>query len=290
MDMDAPRGVMPSYPKRPPFFANRYCRLLAKTCAAQEIGANAFVLCVTIAMLEDVKRYTGPVTFYNGQLLPIVGLSKWESLERARDRALAAGWLQYVPGNRGKRLPGRYWVMIPIGFDTLEYSPFDERQYPANGDGFGDRDGVRVGVGDGDGDGEREGDRVGEREGEHSTLSLNLNPNPKRAPGAGGTLDEKLVELIDGWNQLGPSIVASGNGARKDPPAKAVLSGWKRARKEPEQSAASGRCPVPSWRDPRRRLLPPSRVVYAAVAVLQEQERRVQSSPVDVRGSQPDRK
>jgi hypothetical protein len=43
--------------------------------------------------------------------------------------------------------------------------------------------------------------------------------------------------LIDGWSHLGPSIVASGNGARKDPPAKAVLSGWKRAQKEPEQSA-----------------------------------------------------
>ena len=133
MDMDAPRGVMPSYPSAAILRESLLSAAGQDVCGG-EIGANAFVLCVTIAMLEDVKRYTGPVTFYNGQLLPIVGLSKWESLERARDRALAAGWLQYVPGNRGKRLPGRYWVMIPIGFDTLDDSPCDESQYPANGD------------------------------------------------------------------------------------------------------------------------------------------------------------
>lgn len=44
-----------------------------------------------------------------------------------------------------------------------------------------------------------------------------------------------LLELIDGWNSLGEQIVKPGNGARRQPPAKAVLSGWKRATKNPEQ-------------------------------------------------------
>jgi hypothetical protein len=44
-----------------------------------------------------------------------------------------------------------------------------------------------------------------------------------------------LLELIDGWNSLGNRIVKPGNGARRDPPAEAVLSGWKRALKNREQ-------------------------------------------------------
>ena len=39
-------------------------------------------------------------------------------------------------------------------------------------------------------------------------------------------------------NGLADWIVASGNGARRDPPAKAVLSGWTRATKNPEQRDA----------------------------------------------------
>lgn len=77
--MDKPA---PTYPPREPFFAHRYCRLLTKTCAAQEIGHVAFVLCVTIAHLEDAKHYSGAITFFNEQLTPLIGVSKWESLDR----------------------------------------------------------------------------------------------------------------------------------------------------------------------------------------------------------------
>jgi hypothetical protein len=47
-----------------------------------------------------------------------------------------------------------------------------------------------------------------------------------------------LLELIDGWNDLGCSIVRKGNGARRDPPTAAVLKGWDRASKTPDQAAA----------------------------------------------------
>ena len=94
----------PTYPKRQAYYAHRYCRLLTKTCAAQDIGHIAFCLCVTIAHLEDAKRYSGPVTFFNEQLMALVGVSKWRSLNRARHRATAAGWLWYEPGNRGQHM------------------------------------------------------------------------------------------------------------------------------------------------------------------------------------------
>ena len=87
MSTDARSGTMPTYPRnRPKFFAYRYTRLLVKTCAMQEIGHIAFALCVAIVHTEDAKRYKGPVTFFNGQLMPIIGVRRWESLDAARDR------------------------------------------------------------------------------------------------------------------------------------------------------------------------------------------------------------
>lgn len=156
------------YPRRPQYFAHRYCRLLTKCCAAMEIGPTAALLCMTIAMLEDSKRYTGPVTFYNEQLMPLIGVATWDALHRARDLALQHGWLVYQPGNRGKRRPGRYWVAIPADVDTLNDSACDESQYPETGNGS---EPIPDPIPE---NGEREGGREGEREGEPSTLSLPL--------------------------------------------------------------------------------------------------------------------
>jgi hypothetical protein len=155
-----------SYPKRKAYFAHRYCRLLTKTCAAQEIGHIAFVLCVTIAHQEDAKRYSGSVSFFNEQLMPLVGVTKWESLDRARQRAAQAGWLHYEPGNRGQRTPGRYWVTVPEHLEAVDDKPCDESHYPRNGESVESQYPA---------EGDREGERRGDREGEHSTLTLNLS-------------------------------------------------------------------------------------------------------------------
>lgn len=50
-----------------------------------------------------------------------------------------------------------------------------------------------------------------------------------------GDIPAELLKLIDGWNQLGDQIVMRGNGARRDPPAKDVLSGWEHTMKNPDQ-------------------------------------------------------
>ena len=172
-----------TYPKRPKFYAHRVCRYLTKTCAAQEIGHIAFTLVVTIAHQEDAKRYTGPVTFYNEQLMPVIGVRKWEALDNARNRAVNAGWLVYVPGRNGWHEPGRYWVTIPAGLDDLQDGSCDESSYPvphapypAKGDGQGD------GQGYGDGDGRGYGG------GELSSLfpkNPSPAPNGRKRPGEG---------------------------------------------------------------------------------------------------------
>lgn len=135
--MSTPRTA---YPPREQYFAQKFIRRLVKSAAAQEIGVDAFALLVVVATTEDAKRYSGPVTFYNGQLLPLLGFGKWERLDRARDAAVKAGWLHYAPPQSGHRQPGAYWVLTPGYAAELSDSPVDEspqEHYPDSGEGKG---------------------------------------------------------------------------------------------------------------------------------------------------------
>ena len=102
---------MADYPKREAYFAHKFVRLMLRCCAAQEIGADGFALAAAIVHTEDAKRYTGAVTYWNEQLMPILGFTFWKQLDRARQKSIDAGWLHYESG--GKRKVGRYWVTIP---------------------------------------------------------------------------------------------------------------------------------------------------------------------------------
>jgi hypothetical protein len=113
------------YPKRPKFFALKFVRLLTKKTVANELGPQAFTLLAVIAATEDARGYTDPVTFYNGQLYPLVGLGSEDALDRVRRKCIEAGWLHYTPG--GRRLgPGRYWVDIPEQHIGTDDAPTDE--------------------------------------------------------------------------------------------------------------------------------------------------------------------
>jgi hypothetical protein len=115
-----------AYPKRPAFFAHRFTRLLFKACVANEIGTDALALLVAIVHTEDAKGYRGAVTFWNEQLMPLIGVNGVKSLIRIRNKAVEAGWLHYEQG--GKGVVGRYWVLIPPDFDGVDDSPTDENR------------------------------------------------------------------------------------------------------------------------------------------------------------------
>ncbi len=107
---------MAEYPKRPKFFAHKFCRLLGHVCAAHEIGPETCYLLTQIAHCEDSKHYSNGVTYWSEQLQLIAGMSK-TGLWRATKRAVAAGWLHYEPGT--KRRPSRYWVTIPPRYEGV---------------------------------------------------------------------------------------------------------------------------------------------------------------------------
>lgn len=115
---------MSTYPNRNSHFAHKFCRLLTKAVVAQEIGPDGCWLLSVIAHQEDAKFYSGPVTFFNSQLQPLVGLNSEDTLFRLRKKCVDGGWLHYEPGV--KRRAGKYWVTIPEGMIDLPDTPIDE--------------------------------------------------------------------------------------------------------------------------------------------------------------------
>lgn len=113
-----------SYPRRPNHFAHKFCRKLTKVAAANVIGADVCWLLTVIAHQEDSKRYTGPVTYWNHQLMDVTGLKSVDRLTRARTTAVKAGWLHYEKGAKGKI--GTYWVLIPQWALTVVDGTSDE--------------------------------------------------------------------------------------------------------------------------------------------------------------------
>lgn len=114
----------PTYPKRPPFFACKFVRLMTKKCVANDLGPQVFTLLAVIAHQEDARGYSDPVGWFNTQLLPVVGIKSVDVLDRVRDKAVKAGWLHYIPGTKSE--PGWYFVTIPERFKRTDDGPTDE--------------------------------------------------------------------------------------------------------------------------------------------------------------------
>jgi hypothetical protein len=105
------------YPERCSFFAHKFVRLLTKSCAAQDIGRDAFALLCVIVHQEDAARYSGPVRFWNEQLMNVLGFKSPKQLNDCRKRAIDFAWLNYE--RAGNREVGRYAVAIPENFEGL---------------------------------------------------------------------------------------------------------------------------------------------------------------------------
>lgn len=171
---------MANYPRRESHFAHKLVRLMMRTCAAQEIGSDAALLVTMIVHTEDAKRYTSPVTFWNDQLMSILGFS-WGKLDRARKRAVASNWLHYEPGGKGK--VGKYWAIVPAKFADLTDVPADCDAgviLSTRGETNGEEKALSSPPV------EREAGEKRGRSAEHSTLDLNLalkdfGPEPPQA-------------------------------------------------------------------------------------------------------------
>jgi hypothetical protein len=170
------------YPKaRPQFFANKFCRLLTKSAAAQEISPEACWLLTVIVNQEDAVGYSKAITYWNDQLMPLCGFGSRKRLVTARDRAIKAGWLHYEQGAKG--IAGRYWVTIPAGMNDM--SPMDLQFRNGTANRFGGN--------------ETERQRGAMRNGNSAPFIPNPIPNPKEgfSPSKSKTkkFDPKAIEI-----------------------------------------------------------------------------------------------
>jgi hypothetical protein len=99
------------YPSRPQHFDRVFLRAMIERHAANTIGADGCLLLVAVVLQEDAQRYTGPVDFWNGQLMAALGVESEDTLARVRKRCVDAGWLSYTPGSRSRA--ARYSVILP---------------------------------------------------------------------------------------------------------------------------------------------------------------------------------
>ncbi len=126
--MDDPRrSTSPSplvYMPHPRYWAMKLIRLLTKSCAANDVGPVGFALLTVIATTEDAAWYRRAVTYFDGQLAPLIGVASLKSLAAARKKCVDAGWLHYEPGGKGR--PARYWCLVPQNADGMDDHPTDE--------------------------------------------------------------------------------------------------------------------------------------------------------------------
>jgi hypothetical protein len=218
----------PTYPKRPPFFAYRFCRLMAKVCLANELGPEGCWLLTVIAQTEDAGGYRKPVTYWNGQLVPLAGCGSESGLRRLREKCVRAGWLAYVPGRKG--VAPRYWVTVPDHAADLPDGPSDERpgKYVAAMPATGEQESGEKAVGKRWESEQESGEKaVGKRweSEQHSSLTLTHSlPQDTPPTPAGGECDPPGVEIITpprfeevraAWNGIGGGVVPAEHVAPK---------------------------------------------------------------------------
>lgn len=200
---------MSGYPKREQFFAHRFVRLMHKAAVAAEIGRDAFSLLVVIAHTEDAMRYRGAAKFWNSQLIETLGFTKWDQFDKARTKAIDAGWLNY--SGDGKRTAGEYFVVIPEGYEQISDAPIEETctlVNPENGYDRGYKQGYKEGIIEGIKRGQS-GVQTGDKQGEPSSPIPDPIPLPKEVHADESAPRSELPTAIEAEQNCPANIIAA---------------------------------------------------------------------------------
>lgn len=112
------------YPKRPQFFSQKFHRLMTKVTMAQDYGTLGYAFLSVIVCQEDACRYRKPVSFWDGQLMPLLGINSRSTITSIRRKLIDGGWLYFSPGTKGRA--SRYWVLVPLEHSEVNDAPVEE--------------------------------------------------------------------------------------------------------------------------------------------------------------------
>jgi hypothetical protein len=104
--------------------------LLARAEVAREIGRDATLLILIIAIQEDVQQYQTAPIYFDAELQRATGIRSQKQLDRVRQKAVAAGWLYVDRDAAGDSSVARYWTVIPNRLNVFQ-DPTGHRVVPA---------------------------------------------------------------------------------------------------------------------------------------------------------------
>jgi hypothetical protein len=104
--------------------------LLARAEVAREIGRDATLLILIIAIQEDVQQYQTAPIYFDAELQRATGIRSQKQLDRVRQKAVAAGWLYVDRDADGDSSVARYWTVIPDRLNVFQ-DPAGHRVVPA---------------------------------------------------------------------------------------------------------------------------------------------------------------
>lgn len=132
---------------------------LAESEAAKSIWANGCFLVLAVARKQDKLGTDQPIKLWVEELCGWLGYAGKKDAIRVRDKAVAAGWLEYTAPPNGTHKPGDYRVLIPGGF----LNP--------SGSQMGNGEALTI---------SQMGNGLGNGLGNHSYLIPDTKPKPKR--------------------------------------------------------------------------------------------------------------
>lgn len=123
---NAPSASVPNfYPRNRTGWLHTLNCALVRAEAAREIGLEATLLILAIAMEEDSQQYRAPAKFFFHELQRMLGIRSRARLERARQKAIDSGWLIFLPGPLEDLAAACYWTAIPDRLNLTDGLPQD---------------------------------------------------------------------------------------------------------------------------------------------------------------------
>jgi hypothetical protein len=108
------------YPTNRLGWLHKFCSLLNRAEVAREIGRDAMLLILAIAVQEDALKYgSGPI-FFDSELQRLTGIRSLKHLDRIRQKAVNAGWLVVVRSPDGDQTVAQYWTLIPKRLNVFD--------------------------------------------------------------------------------------------------------------------------------------------------------------------------